>query len=145
MNANSAASSDARTPDDITRLHEAGRMTDTEVDAWWYVWRDSVYRFSGLGELAAKRHAKRHGLPLPQSDRETPPALERVRELLHHELGTFRDEEIAEGRLIVVKLSDAHAYGFLTHGMSPTQAVSFIDGLDDLVWVSLGDDGWPLS
>jgi len=75
----------------------------------------------------------------------TPPTLERVRELLHAELDTFRDEEIAEGRLIVVKLSDAHAYGFLTHGMSPTQAVSFIDRLDDLVWVSLGDDGWPLS
>ena len=75
----------------------------------------------------------------------TPPALERVRELLHHELGTFRDEEVADGRLVVVKVSAEFAYGFLTHGMSVTQAVSFIDGLDDLVWVSLGDDGWPLS
>ena len=71
------------------------------------------------------------------------PTLDRVRDLLHAELDTFRDEEIADGRLVVVKLSDAQVYGFLTHGMSGTQAVSFIDGLDDLVWVSLGDDGWP--
>ena len=45
----------------------------------------------------------------------------------------------------MVKVSDDYAYGFLTHGMSVTQAVSFIDDLDDLVWVSLGDDGWPLN
>ena len=74
----------------------------------------------------------------------TAPTLDRVRELLHAELDRFRDEEIAEGRLVIVRLSDDYAYGFLTHGMSPTQAVSFIDELDALEWVSLGDDGWPL-
>lgn len=145
MNANGAASPDARTPDDISRLREAGRMTDAEVDAWFYAWRDGPYRFSALGKLAAQRHAKLHGLPLPSSDRPEPAAsLERVQELLHAELATFRGEEIEDGRLVVVKLSDAQAYGFLTHGMSVTQAVSFVDDLDDLVWVSLGDDGWPI-
>ena len=71
------------------------------------------------------------------------PTLARVQELLHAELDTFHAEEIAEGRLVVVELGDGSAYGFLTHGMSPTQALSFIDTLDDLTWVTLGDDGWP--
>ena len=43
------------------------------VDALWahycYLFRDGCYRYSDIGKREAARHAERHGIPLPFSDR----------------------------------------------------------------------------
>ena len=45
-----------------------GTVTSDQFDAYAYVWRDSAFRFSSLGQTESRRHAVRHSLPPALSD-----------------------------------------------------------------------------
>jgi hypothetical protein len=57
------------TPKSIDFHHSIGDVSDEERDHFYWVWRDSAYRFSSLGKAEARRHAEANGLELPSSDR----------------------------------------------------------------------------
>ena len=55
--------------------------------------------------------------------------LERVKEILHHQLDSFSDEEIINGISIAVSFSDdvRSSYGLDTDGQTPAEVMAEID------------------
>jgi hypothetical protein len=59
---------DLKTYDDAEVARHFGCITEPQWREWCYLWRDSAFRFSDLGEAEAQQHARENDLPLSQSD-----------------------------------------------------------------------------
>ena len=58
--------------DQAEQQEQWGLLAPGVFDEYCYNWRQSVYRFSNTGAVAAARHAEKHNRPPPYSDSDIP-------------------------------------------------------------------------